>query len=63
MTGSTATVVNAATGVNVRPDPSTSGTPIASLKNGDEVKVVKDAGNGCMRSRSPAPRAGRLPVI
>lgn len=46
MTGSTATVVNAATGVNVRPDPSTSGTPIASLKNGDEVKVVKDAGNG-----------------
>ena len=45
-TGSTATVVNAATGVNVRPDPSTSGTPIASLKNGDEVKVVKDAGNG-----------------
>ena len=45
-TGSIATVVNAATGVNVRPDPSTSGTPVASLKNGDEVKVVKDAGNG-----------------
>lgn len=44
--GGEATVVNAATGVNVRPDPSTGGTPIASLKNGDKVKVVKDAGNG-----------------
>lgn len=30
----------------VRPDASTSGTPIASLKNGDKVQVVRDAGNG-----------------
>ena len=44
-TGSTATVVNAATGVNVRPDPSTSGTPIASLKNGDEVFVFTPGGD------------------
>ena len=44
--GGEATIVNAATGVNVRPDASTSGTPIASLKNGDKVQVVRDAGNG-----------------
>ena len=39
-------VVNAATGVRVRPDPSTNGTPLASLNNGDEVQIVKSAGNG-----------------
>ena len=44
--GSEATVVNAATGVNVRPDASTNGAAIASLKNGDKVQVVRDAGNG-----------------
>ena len=44
--GGEATVVNAETGVNVRPDASTSGAAIASLKNGDKVKVVRDAGNG-----------------
>ena len=46
MAGGEATVVNAETGVNVRPDASTSGAAIASLKNGDKVKVVRDAGNG-----------------
>ena len=44
--GGEATIVNAETGVNVRPDASTSGAAIASLKNGDKVKVVRDAGNG-----------------
>ena len=44
--GGEATIVNAVTGVNVRPDASTSGAAIASLKNGDKVKVVRDAGNG-----------------
>ena len=44
--GSEATIVNAATGVNVRPDASTNGAAIASLKNGDQVQVVRDAGNG-----------------
>ena len=44
--GGEATVVNAETGVNVRSDASTSGAAIASLKNGDKVKVVRDAGNG-----------------
>ena len=44
--GSEATIVNAATGVNVRPDASTNGAAIASLKNGDKVQVVRDAGNG-----------------
>ena len=44
--GSEATLVNAATGVNVRPDASTTGAAIASLKNGDKVQVVRDAGNG-----------------
>ena len=43
--GSEATIVNAATGVNVRPDASTNGAAIASLKNGDKVQVVRDAGN------------------
>ena len=37
---------NAAGGVNVRPGPSTSGTPVASLNNGDEVQIVKSAGDG-----------------
>ena len=44
--GSEATIVNAETGVNVRPDASTNGAAIASLKNGDKVQVVRDAGNG-----------------
>ena len=44
-TGS-AKVTNAAGGVNVRPGPSASGTPVASLKNGDEVQVIKSAGDG-----------------
>ena len=44
--GGEATIVNAETGVNVRPDASTSGAAIASLKIGDKVKVVRDAGNG-----------------
>lgn len=44
--GSEATIVNAATGVNVRPDASTNGAAIASLKNGDKVQVVRDTGNG-----------------
>ena len=39
-------VTNAAGGVNVRPGPSTSGTPVASLNNGDEVQIVKSAGDG-----------------
>ena len=44
--GGEATIINAETGVNVRPDASTNGTPIASLKNGDKVQVVRDAGSG-----------------
>ena len=44
--GGEATIVNAETGVNVRPDASTNGAAIASLKNGDKVQVVRDAGNG-----------------
>ena len=39
-------MTNAAGGVNVRPGPSTSGTPVASLNNGDEVQIVKSAGDG-----------------
>ena len=39
-------MTNAAGGVNVRPGPSASGTPVASLKNGDEVQVIKSAGDG-----------------
>ena len=38
--GSEATIVNAATGVNVRPDASTNGAAIASLKNGDQVQLL-----------------------
>ena len=44
-TGS-AKVTNAAGGVNVRPGPSASGTPVASLKNGDAVQIIKSAGDG-----------------
>ena len=44
-TGS-AKVTNAAGGVNVRPGPSTSGAPVASLKNGDAVQIVRSAGDG-----------------
>lgn len=39
-------VTNAPTGVNVRPSAGTSGAPIASLKNGDAVQIVRSAGDG-----------------
>lgn len=39
-------VANAGGGVNVRPSAGTSGAPIASLKNGDEVQIIRSAGDG-----------------
>lgn len=33
-------------GLNVRPDPSTAQEPLASLKDGDQIKVLEDAGDG-----------------
>lgn len=44
--GRRGTIVNAGGGLNVRPDPSTANPPIASLRNGDTVQVVSDAGGG-----------------
>ena len=44
--GRTGTIVGADGGLRVRPDPSTSNPPIASLLNGQTVTVVADAGNG-----------------
>lgn len=44
--GRTGTIVGADGGLNVRPDPSTSNPAIASLRNGDTVQVVADAGGG-----------------
>lgn len=44
--GRTGTIVNAEGGLRVRPDPSTSNPPIATLFNGNTVTVVSDAGNG-----------------
>ncbi len=44
--GRTGTIVNADGGLNVRPDPSRSNPPIASLVNGNTVQVVSDAGGG-----------------
>lgn len=44
--GRTGTIVDAEGGLRVRPDPSTSNPPIATLFNGNTVTVVADAGNG-----------------
>ena len=44
--GRAGTIVNANGGLNVRPDPSTSNPPIATLVNGNPVQVVADAGGG-----------------
>ena len=44
--GKKGTVVNAAGGLNVRSGPSVSNAKIGSLKNGDPVNVLEDAGNG-----------------
>ena len=44
--GRQATVVNAASGLNVRSGPGTSYERIASLVNGDPVNVLEDAGGG-----------------
>lgn len=44
--GRAGTIVNADGGLNVRPDPSRSNPPIASLVNGNTVQVVSDAGGG-----------------
>ncbi len=44
--GRTGTIVGADGGLRVRPDPSTSNPPIATLLNGNTVTVVADAGNG-----------------
>lgn len=41
-----AKVTNAAGGVNVRPSAGTDGSPIASLKNGNSVQIVRAAGDG-----------------
>lgn len=44
--GQRATVVNASGGLRVRPDPSTSNPPIATLLNGNSISVLSSAGNG-----------------
>ena len=44
--GRPGTVVNADGGLRVRPDPSTSNPPIATLFNGNSITVLSDAGGG-----------------
>ena len=44
--GRAGTIVGADGGLRVRPDPSTSNPPIATLFNGNTVQVVADAGGG-----------------
>lgn len=44
--GAQGTIVGAEGGLRVRPDPSTSNPPIATLLNGNTVTVVADAGGG-----------------
>lgn len=44
--GRSGIIVNADGGLRVRPDPSTSNPPIATLFNGNSVQVVADAGGG-----------------
>ncbi len=44
--GRAGTIVGADGGLRVRPDPSTSNPPIATLLNGNTVQVVADAGGG-----------------
>lgn len=44
--GSTAYITGAASGLNVRSGPGTTYSILASLVNGNEVKILEDAGNG-----------------
>ena len=46
LSAGSATVVNAASGVRVRSEPNTSSQVLATLVNGDTVRVVQSAGNG-----------------
>ncbi len=46
VSGATGKIVGAASGLNVRSGPGTTYERVASLKNGDTVTILEDAGNG-----------------